>query len=220
MISDFLVQHPSNLFFMLNEKEYEKAIQRYPQLQASSDIDYYDGSATALIQVGQDSYFDNETILEQFDKLFKLIQFKRNFKDHEIEIIVDNARTHTAKSHSFQNFGKNIGTRCSVENIKYTDSHGKKQILHCYFQSAQHQGLSKGLYQISKEFNFILSSKTTLANLRKALANHPAFKVVSSHSKQLENPSKIFYFYSPLDSSNWQNSITSEYFFAGNFILN
>ena len=152
-----------------------------PQLQAASDIDYYDRSATALIQVGQDSYFDNETILEQFEKLFQLIQFKRNFKDHEIEIVVDNAHTHTAKSHSLQNFGKNIGTRCPVENIEYIDSQGKKQILHCYFQSGQHQGLSKGLYQISKELNFTLSSKTTLADLRKALANHPAFKVVSSH---------------------------------------
>ena len=97
MINDFLVQHPSNPFFVLNEKGYEKAIQRYPQVQAASDIDYYDRSATASIQVGQGPYFDNETILQQFEELFQLIQFKQDFKDHEIEIVKDNARTHTHK---------------------------------------------------------------------------------------------------------------------------
>ena len=59
MISDFLVQRPSNPFFTLNEKEYENAIQRYPQVQAACDINYYDRSATASTKVGQDSYFDN-----------------------------------------------------------------------------------------------------------------------------------------------------------------
>ena len=97
MTNDFLVQHPSNPFFALNEKGYEKAIQRYPQVQAASDIDYYDRSATASIQVGQGSYFDNETMLQQFEELFQLIQFKQDFKDHEIEIVVDNACTHTRK---------------------------------------------------------------------------------------------------------------------------
>ena len=76
MMSDFLVQHPFNPFFTLNEKEYENAIQRYPQVQAACDIDYYDRSATASTQVGQDPYFDNETISQQFEKLIQLIQFK------------------------------------------------------------------------------------------------------------------------------------------------
>ena len=87
--------------------------------------------------------------------------------------------------------GSSLGYRFRIKPIffRVIDSQRKQQILHCYFQSGQHQGLSKGLYQISKELNFTLSSKTILAKLRKTLANHPAFKVVSSHPKQLENSS-------------------------------
>ncbi|CAF0955980.1 unnamed protein product [Didymodactylos carnosus] len=136
-------------------------------------------SATASIHVGQDSYFDNETVLEQFERLFQLIEFKEDFKNHKIEIVVDNARTHTAKSHSLQDFGKRIGTRCPVDKIEYVDLQGKRQTLNCYFQNGRHQGLSKGLYEISKELNVILPSKTTLEDLHKALADHPAFKVPS-----------------------------------------
>ena len=55
---------------------------------------------------------------------------------------------------------------------------GKRQIFHFCFQNGRHQKLSKELYETSKELSFNLSSITAIGDLRNALANHPAFKVV------------------------------------------
>lgn len=39
MVSDFLVQHPSGPFFSLSEKEYRKALRKYPQVsQANKSV--------------------------------------------------------------------------------------------------------------------------------------------------------------------------------------
>ncbi|CAF1466063.1 unnamed protein product, partial [Didymodactylos carnosus] len=127
MISDFLVMNLSRPFFTLNEAEYKRALKMYPELAADTDINYVERSVTGCINVGYDSYFDNSTILDQFERLFKLLQFKKEFKDHEIEIVVDNAPTHTARAYSLQDFGKSIGTRCPVDKIKYVDQQGVKQ---------------------------------------------------------------------------------------------
>ncbi|CAF4744477.1 unnamed protein product, partial [Rotaria sp. Silwood2] len=111
--------HPSGPFFSLDEAEYNKALTTFPELNIDTDVNYFERSATGFIDVGHDSYFDNSTILKQFERLFKLIQFKKDFKDHEIKIIVDNARTHTARPYSLQDFGKAIGTRCPIDKIEY-----------------------------------------------------------------------------------------------------
>jgi hypothetical protein len=118
------------------------------------------------------------TILEQFERLFQLLEFKEQYKGHTIECIVDNARTHTAKSHSLSDFGKSIGTRCPVDKIEYTDTKGKSKVLHCYFQSGPHKGESKGLLEIAKELEIKMSSKIKLDDLRELLSDHPAFKNV------------------------------------------
>jgi hypothetical protein len=55
-------------------------------------IDYVPRTATASIHVGRDAYFENQTILEQFKRLFQLLEFKGEFKGHTVEVIVDNAR--------------------------------------------------------------------------------------------------------------------------------
>ena len=50
---------------------------------------------------GQDSYFDSDTILSQFERLFQILEFKTEYQNpvrSNIEILVDNARTHTALS--------------------------------------------------------------------------------------------------------------------------
>ena len=51
-------------------------------------------SATSDINLGYDMYFDNETILNQFEWLFQLLPFKTEYKGYDFEVIVDNARTH------------------------------------------------------------------------------------------------------------------------------
>jgi hypothetical protein len=75
-------------------------------------------AATGSINVGQDSYFNNFTILEQFERLIQLSEFKQQYKDHAIECVVDNARTHSAKSHSSLDLGKSLGTRSPMDKIE------------------------------------------------------------------------------------------------------
>jgi hypothetical protein len=62
------------------------------QLETPTNIEYVPRTATASIHVGRDAYFDNQTILEQFERLFQLLEFKDEFKGHTVEVIVDNAR--------------------------------------------------------------------------------------------------------------------------------
>jgi hypothetical protein len=179
MVSDFLMQHPAGPFFQLDENEYKRAVDKYPELQAPSDIEYIQRTATASIQVGRDAYFDNPTILEQFERIFKMLKYKVELKAHAIEFIVDNARTHSAKSHSVYDFGKSIGTRCPVDTIEFVDSQGTKQTLDCYFISGPEQGLSKGLLEIATELKLTTASNLKLNELQKLLSDHPAFSNVS-----------------------------------------
>jgi len=182
MISDYLVMHPSGPFFTLSEKEYKQALKIFPELIDDDDdgVKYVERTATGSIDVGFDSYFDNSTILLQFERLFKLLRFKSEFKNHDIEIIIDNATTHTAKAYSLFDFGKSIGTKCPTDTIEYIDLNGQQQIIDCYFKTGPNKGLSKGLIEISKDLNFKLPSDLKLKQLRDILSNHPAFKVVSS----------------------------------------
>ncbi|CAF4606386.1 unnamed protein product [Rotaria sp. Silwood2] len=180
MISDYLVMHPSGPFFTLDNREYNRALQEFPELANDNDINYIEKSATGFIDVGYDTYFDNFTILAQFERLFKLIQFKESFKNHKIEIIVDNARTHTAKAYFLLDFGKSIGTRCPIDKIEYFDQQGVKRIVDCFFKTGPYKGLSKGLIEISKDLNVKLPLTLKLQQLRNILSHHPAFKIVRS----------------------------------------
>ena len=115
MISGHLVMHSSGPFFTLNDEEYKEALKLYPELADDVDsVSYVEKTATGSIDVNYDSYFDNSTILTQFERFFKLLQMKSEFKNHNIEIIVDNATTHTAKPYSLSVFGKSIGTKCTA----------------------------------------------------------------------------------------------------------
>ena len=87
-----------------------------------------------------------------------MLEFKQEYKDHRIEIIVDNARTHTTKSYSLQDFGKNIGTRCPVEQIEYIDENGVTKVIDCYFKEGENKGKSKGLVELSKDLGGITNS--------------------------------------------------------------
>ncbi|CAF4537021.1 unnamed protein product, partial [Rotaria sp. Silwood2] len=134
--------HPSGPFFTLNGKEYQQALALYPELADDvDDVTYVEKTVTGSINVGYDSYFDNSTILAQFERLFKLLQFKSEFKNHNIEVIVDNATTHTAKPYSLSDFD-------------------------CFFKSGRNNGLPKGLLEINKDLNVKLPPKVKLEQLR------------------------------------------------------
>ena len=71
-----------------------KAIQKYSELLNDNGIRYGKYSTTVFAHLGVDSYFDNSVILFQFERLFKLLEFKGEYRNHTIEILVDNATTH------------------------------------------------------------------------------------------------------------------------------
>ncbi|CAF1555882.1 unnamed protein product [Rotaria sp. Silwood1] len=170
--------HRSGPFFQLSPAEYEKALQKYPELDDEQDIDYTERSASGSIHVGSGGFFDNSSILAQFERLFKLLVFKECFSGHNIEIIVDNARTHSARAYILFDFGKGISTRCPVDNLEWVDKKGVRQSLPCYFQHGPNGEKSKGLFQIAVELKCNPSPKAKLNELRRLLAHHPAFQNV------------------------------------------
>lgn len=108
MGSDFIVQHPSGPWFQLSVTEWAKAVAVYPELLNIGEVNYLDRTASAYIPLNGDSYFDSETILNQFERLFKMIQFKEDFLAYDIEILVDNATTHTAMPYTLSQFPKGV----------------------------------------------------------------------------------------------------------------
>ncbi|CAF4179391.1 unnamed protein product, partial [Rotaria sp. Silwood2] len=176
MVSDFLVQHPSGPFFELSENEWQQSVRKYQSLSVAGDVNYLDRTATASINIGTDAYFDNDTILGQFETLFQMLEFKQEYKDHQIEIIVDNARTHTAKSYSLQDFGKNVGTRCPVEEIEYVDENGATKVVDCYFKGGENKDKSKGLIELCIDLGAQLPDKIELDEIREILSHIELFE--------------------------------------------
>ncbi|CAF3997994.1 unnamed protein product, partial [Rotaria sp. Silwood1] len=70
MISDFIVQYPSGSFFALNDDEWKLAVEEYTQLAHDDAINYLPQSTSASINLGVERYFDNDTTLMQFERLF------------------------------------------------------------------------------------------------------------------------------------------------------
>lgn len=195
MISDFLVSHPASPFFRLNDAEYSRALEKYPEL-ADDDpgVLYEKYSATASIIVGADNYFNNEIILSQFERLMKLLQFKSDYQGHKIHILVDNATTHTKKSYSVHDFGKNSNTRCPVEFLEWIDEHNKRQRLDCHFPSGVLKGKSKGLLQIGIELGLNIPEKIKLHELKQLLLQHKAFQNVSASVQFFFSSDHLFFF--------------------------
>jgi transposase len=183
MVSDFLVSHPSGPFFALTYSEFQEATRKYPNLLVD-DFDKYVGySATAGINIGQDNYFDNETVLKQFERLFQLLPFKSEFAGHDVEVVVDNARTHSAKDYSVNDFGMNIGTKCIVDELEFLDEHGQMQSISCFFNDGENKGKSKGLLVLAKELKLVVPDRVKLGDLRNLLLVHSAFQNVSRLEK-------------------------------------
>ena len=155
MVSDFLVQHPSGPFFQLTETKWKQAVTKYTSLGVDSDVNYLDQRATASINIATYAYFDNDTILGQSERLLPIIEFKKEYKDNQIEIIVDNARSHTTKSYSLQECGRAIGTRCSVEQIEYVDENSATKVIDCYFKGTHPHPHPIFLSNFLKKFFFL-----------------------------------------------------------------
>ena len=131
---------------------------------------------TLSINIGTDAYFDNDTILSQFERPFQMLEFKQAYKGHRIEIIVNNARTHTTKMYSLQDFRKGIGAQCPTEKIQYVDENGVRQIIDCYFKQGPRKGKSKSSVEICKDLGVKLPDKVKLPEIYEKLAKHPFFR--------------------------------------------
>ena len=110
--------------------EWRNAVMVYPDLEIDDEIlNYFPGSANAWIEQKKDNYFDNKVIMRQFEWLFKLIKFKRSFVDHKIEVLLDNARTHTAKVYDINLMNKSAGTNCLYEKFEWKYGDNKKVLI-------------------------------------------------------------------------------------------
>ena len=174
MVSHFLVAHPTGPYFSLNVNEWNKCKEKYPEIQEYHGVNYVERTCTGSIQPGQDNYFDSDTVLSQFERLFKMLQFKEESNlgvKHHIEIVVDNARTHTAQVVNINEFQLKPGGRCPVNFLNFTDEAGDVQTIQCY----DDDGVSKGLKAIAEELKFSFPEKIKLNELRKHSIEHPAF---------------------------------------------
>jgi len=179
MVSDFLIAHPDNPFFQLSQDEWTLAVKKYPELLEDDGIQYIERSASGSIQVGYGGYFDNDAIINQFTRLFKMLPFKKAYAKHKFHVIVDNARTHSAKHYSIEDFGMKMGTRCKINQIFYTDKDGKQQTVDCFFTAGRNKGQSKGLLILAKELGIDVPPNVRLDELKQLLNLHNAFKNVS-----------------------------------------
>ena len=154
----------STLLLSLAEKEfYSQAVKQFPELALPSDIDHRAYSVTTSVFLERDSYCDNATILGRFERLFKLITFKTECKNAEIQLIGDNARAHSAKSYLITDFARSIGKQCPVEKIDSVfDSQGSKQTLNGYFREGPNKGMSKYLVETAGELTVRAASTPLL----------------------------------------------------------
>ena len=184
MISDFLVIHPSSPYFRLSSDEWNQATQRCPKLLEEVDIIYEKFSASAAINVGSDLYMDNELILEQFERLFQMLQFKEEYKTHTIEVLVDNARTHASEEFSVNDFRMKPGTRCPVQSIEYLDpATNQQKTINCYFTDGESKGKSRGLLNIALSLGLKVPLNCKLQQLKEIVSQHPTFQNVTKLEK-------------------------------------
>ena len=99
-----------------------------------------------------------------------MLEFKTKYAGHRIHILIDNAKTHTARLYNIYDFGKSIGSRCPIDIIEYYDHNNSKEFLQSYFQSGPNKNKSKGLLELAKELNIQLPVPCTLSQLRKLLS--------------------------------------------------
>ncbi len=121
MLSFFTVCFEENSIFELSESE--NAIKAHPELNEKGKMNFFARSASAWIEPGKDKYFNNEDILFQFHWLFKLLKFKESYANFDIEVLVDNSRTHSTELYDLNNFNKNSCIKlCCYGSIEFTEN--------------------------------------------------------------------------------------------------
>ena len=129
--------------------------------------------------------------------MLTLIRYSNICKEakYSIDIMIDNATTHTKSNVDVFSFSKKSNTQCSVDVLKWVDG-DTEHYVDCYFQNGPLVGQSKGLFILCQELG-IISPKSTLKNyklnqLYELAAAHPAFKKVSKLHELAEQFNKKF----------------------------
>jgi hypothetical protein len=86
-------------------------------------------------------------------------------------LVIENARTHTAQVVNINEFRLKPGGSCPVNFLNFTDEAGDVQTIQCN----DDDGVSKGLKAIAEELKFSFPEKIKLNELRKHSIEHPAF---------------------------------------------
>lgn len=184
MISDFLTSDLNMPVFVLSEEEWERAISEEKWLVSENRLNFLEKSATSIITPSKDSYFDNDSILEQFKRLFTLMKYSETFRrvDYRVDLLVDNATTHTKRHIDVNMFSKGINKSCPVDYLKWEENSVVKTV-DCFYRRGDLEGKSKGLFYLCKELEIIGSdinfNQITLPKLRDLASKHPAFKLTS-----------------------------------------
>ena len=159
MLSYFLVQQK---FIELDESEWNEAVEAYPHLLEKDPFANYEHrSANAWVEPGKDNYFNNEVIIKQFERLFILFKFKTIFKNHRMVVIVDNARTHSAKKYDINQMNKGKNTRCPYNTLEWIEENVEIKSINCF----DNNGTSKGLFVVCKELGLI-AKELELKNIK------------------------------------------------------
>ena len=106
-----------------------------------------------------------------------MLEFKEAFNipvRHDIEILVDNARTHTAQVVNMYDFRLHPNGQCPGETLYYIDDGGVAKNIDCFDEN----GESKSLKQIAIELGYSLPEKIRIDEIRKILIENPAFSKV------------------------------------------
>ena len=82
MESDVIVLHSSGPFLELSHSEFEKACIRYPELKEDPLLlNYTKNGDSSFIALNSTNYFDNDTILVQFESFFNYYNSKKLSKN-------------------------------------------------------------------------------------------------------------------------------------------
>jgi hypothetical protein len=140
---------------------------------------YINQTATSIIEPTKDNYFDNDSILHQFDRLILCMKYSSIFKNcnYRVDLLVDNATTKALID--VKMFNKSVNTHCGVDKLNWIDNKNNSCHLDCHYVTGPNAGLSKGLFNMCKELKIIesvLSKDIKLTDLRKLAEEHPAFR--------------------------------------------
>jgi hypothetical protein len=97
-----------------------------------------------------------------------------------VDILVDNATTHTKALVDVNMFNKGEDSHCGIDKLNWINEKNEECFLDCFYTSGPNVGLNKGLFNMCKELEIIGThvqwKQIKLNDLRKLAAQHPAFK--------------------------------------------